>query len=236
MIPTKNQDTKSLEKEKCMRTIALVHTVKTVANTFEDKIRTRIEEPLKIYNLLDDFLALHPNEVGEFTITNKNRLYHDLKNAELTGADLIVVTCSTLTPVVEELRSFMKVPVIAIDDAMGRKAVETGNRILIYATAGSTVVPTRNKLEKEGRILGRTVQLFEKVCAEAFAALKTGQMEIHDQLLLEEAKSLKDVDCIVLAQASMAHLQKEMERITNIPVLASPDLCIEDIRTQLKQL
>lgn len=86
-----------------MKTIALVYTVKTVANTFDEKIRSQVKDPVKIYNLLDDFLALHPNEVGEFSILNKNRLYHDLKNAELTIADLIVVTCSTLTPVVEEL-------------------------------------------------------------------------------------------------------------------------------------
>lgn len=131
-----------------MKTIALVHTVKTVANTFDEKIRSQVKDPVKIYNLLDDFLALHPNEVGEFTILNKNRLYHDLKNAELTNADLIVVTCSTLTPVVEELRPLISVPVIAIDDAMGRKAVRMGKNILILATAAPWCRPEGNWREK----------------------------------------------------------------------------------------
>ncbi len=82
-----------------------------------------LSEEVKIYNLLDDYLAIHPNEVGEFTKNNKDRLYNDLVNAELTGADLIVVTCSTLTPFVEQFRQHLSVPVIAIDDAMGKKAV-----------------------------------------------------------------------------------------------------------------
>lgn len=218
-----------------MKTIALVHTVKTVANTFDEKIRSRAKDPVKIYNLLDDFLALHPNEVGEFTILNKNRLYHDLKNAELTEADLIVVTCSTLTPVVEELRPLISVPVIAIDDAMGRKAVRMGRNILILATAGSTVVPTRRKLEREALLLGKDVTLSQKVCAKAFEALKAGNTEMHDHLLRDEAKTIREVDCIVLAQASMAHLREEIEETTGIPVLASPDLCIEEILEHLEK-
>ena len=40
-----------------------------------------------------------------------------MKAQELTGADIIVTTCSTLTPAVELIRPFIQVPVIAIDDA-----------------------------------------------------------------------------------------------------------------------
>ncbi len=95
-------------------------------------------EPVKIHNLWDDFLANNPNEIGEFTIENRCRLYNDIKSAEMTGADMIVVTCSTLTPVVNMIRPFVRVPLIAIDDAMGREAVTCGIRILVLATAGST--------------------------------------------------------------------------------------------------
>lgn len=219
-----------------MKIIALVHTVKTVADTFEHKIRAEVSEPVKIYNLLDDFLALHPNEVGEFTITNKNRLYNDLKNAELTGADIIVVTCSTLTPVVEDLRPFLKVPIIAIDDAMGRKAVESGRRIAVMATARSTVLPTMNKIKREAQGIGKEVILSEEVVQEAFQAMKTGDMVTHDRLLLQRAAEIKDVDCVVLAQASMAHLRDEIEALIKVPVLASPDLCVEEIKEKLNEI
>lgn len=213
-----------------MKSIALVHTVKSVADTFDDKIRETLSEEVRIYNLLDDYLALHPNEVGEFTKNNKVRLYNDLMNAQLTGADLIVVTCSTLTPVVEEIRPFLSVPVIAIDDAMGKKAVTMGRRILILATAKSTVLPTLNKLEKEAKACGKEISFTALVNDEAFKALKKSDMKRHDELLRLQAEEITDVDGIVLAQASMAHLEEEISEITGIPVISSPKLCLNEIR------
>ena len=63
-------------------------------------------------------LSWRPRRHREFTIENRCRLYNDIKSAEMAGADMIVVTCSTLTPVVNMIRPFIKVPLIAIDDAM----------------------------------------------------------------------------------------------------------------------
>src|SRR5690606_15598364 len=115
----------------------------------------------------------------------------------------------TLTPVVEDLRPFFKVPIIAIDDAMGRKAVESGKKIALMATARSTVLPTMNKIKREAQGIGKEVILSEEVVQEAFQAMKTGDMVTHDRLLLQRTAEIKDVDCVVLAQASMAHLRDE---------------------------
>ncbi len=218
-----------------MKSIALIHTVKSVANTFDEKIRNILSEEVKIYNLLDDYLAINANEVGEFTKTNRTRLFNDLKNAELTGTDLIVVTCSTLTPIVEEIRPFIAVPIIAIDDAMGKKAVTMGTKILILATAESTVVPTLNKLKKEALKDNRKINFTTLVNNKAFKALKENNMELHDQLLKDQAEDIKDVDCIVLAQASMAHLESVIGKITNIPVLSSPNPCLEEIKAFIEK-
>ena len=78
-----------------MKSIALIHTVKSVAAGFDDSLRNYLGYEVKIHNLWDDFLANNPNEVGEFTIQNRNRLLCDMKAQELTGADIIVTTCST---------------------------------------------------------------------------------------------------------------------------------------------
>ena len=57
-----------------MKSIALIHTVKSVADTFEAKLRAGVSQDIKVYNMLDEFLAKNPNEIGEFTIENRNRL------------------------------------------------------------------------------------------------------------------------------------------------------------------
>lgn len=207
-----------------------------MAVSFDERLRSKLGEEVKIYNIWDDFLAINPNEVGEFTIDNRNRLFFDIKNAELAGVDMIVTTCSTLTPVVEMIRPFIKVPVVAIDDEMARLAVTFGERVLILATAESTIAPTSSKIAKEAEKAKVKIDLSTKVCKEAFLAMKTMDMEKHDKLLLEMAKDFKAYDCIVLAQASMAHLEKAIHEICACPVLSSPDLCIKQVSELLKMI
>lgn len=219
-----------------MKSIALIHTVKTVAVSFDATLKDYVDEEVKVHNLWDDFLANNPNEVGEFTIENRNRLFYDIKSAEMTGADLIVVTCSTLTPVVNMIRPFVKVPLIAIDDAMGRKAVTYGERILILATAGSTREPLTEKLLAEAEKLGKKVHIDFRDNPEAFKAMKAVQMDRHDALLLQMAEEISGYDCVVLAQASMAHLDKKIQEICKIPVLSSPTLCLEQVKETLKSI
>lgn len=212
-----------------MISIALIHTVKTVANTFEKELQSGLSKKVKVHNLWDDFLANNPNEIGEFTITNRNRLFNDIKSAELTGADIIVVTCSTLTPIVEKIRPFVRGPLVAIDDAMCRKGVTYGERILVMATAESTVEPTITKLDKEAAKKGIKITIDSLVHKEAFGAMKNLDMEKHDILLKKQAEAIQGYDCIILAQASMAHLDQEIEKICNCPVLSSTKLCIESV-------
>lgn len=219
-----------------MKSIALIHTVKSVAVSFDGILKQVLGQDVKIHNLWDDFLANHPNETGAFTKENRNRLFLDIKAQELTGADLIVTTCSTLTPVVEMIRPFIKVPVIAIDDAMAKKSVTYGERVLVMATAGSTVGPTVSKIQKEGDLAGRELSIDTCVCAEAFQALKAMDMERHDRILKEKAGTLRGYDCIVLAQASMAHLEEEIGAVTKSPVLTSPRLCVEEIKNKLEEI
>ena len=182
------------------------------------------------------FSANNPNEVVEFTIQNRNRLLCDMKAQELTGADIIVTTCSTLTPAVELIRPFIRVPVIAIDDAMARRSVLYGKRIMVMATAESTVGPTVSKIKAEADKTGREADISTCVCMDAFHAMKAMDMKKHDMILREKARELKGYDCIVLAQASMAHLEDETASITGCPVLTSPRLCMEEIKNKLEEI
>lgn len=216
-----------------MKRIVLIHTVKSVYETFEKDLLSVVGN-VKIHNLLDDFLASDPADRGFFSIDNKMRLMHDLQSADLTGADLIVVTCSTLTPHVVAARPFFTTPLIAIDDAMCSLAVKEGKRIMVLATAESTVNPTLEKLEAEAKLQKKQVFLSSLCCPEAIVQLRSGHKAKHDKLVLEMAREVKDFDTIVLAQASMAHLQDLVQAQTRIRTLSSPQLCIKAIAEHLE--
>ena len=212
-----------------MKRIALLHTVPSVFLSFEKRIRTALPgEELNIHNTLDDFLASDANVRG-FTQNNRNRLFHLLKAIELEEPDVIAVTCSTLTPEVARIRPFLSVPLIAIDDVMAKKAVALGSKITVMATAQSTVEPTCQKLLEEAAKIGGKVELSPMVCHDAYEAIKRMDQPAHDAFLRKAAGGIHDQDVVVLAQASMAHMENELAAICGIPVLSSPALCVEQI-------
>lgn len=218
-----------------MKRIALIHTVKSVLDSFEDSLRKEIGGELLIHNTFDDFLATDAAVRGEFSIDNQNRLFYIMKAAELTHPDVIVVTCSTLTPTVTKLRGLFETPIIAIDDAMTRKAVQCGEKITIMATAQSTVEPTVQKLLHDADEAEKKITLSVIVCEEALTALKAQDKTTHDRLLKQAALSIKNQDVIVLAQASMGHLEEDIKRICGCTVLGSPRLCVAQVKEFLSE-
>jgi Asp/Glu/hydantoin racemase len=219
-----------------MKRIVLVHTVKSVYDSFEMELRMILKTEVKVNNILDDFLATDPADTGFFSPANTMRLMHDLLNAQMSGADLIIVTCSTLTPQVVKLRQFFSIPIMAIDDAMCQKAVEKSSRLAVLATAQSTVNPTLEKLETEGQLQNKEIRLTSFCCPEAIAELKKGNREKHDTLVLEMAKKVSSADGIILAQASMAHLQSQVQELTGLQTYSSPLLCMHAVAAMLEEL
>lgn len=219
-----------------MKNVALIHSVKVLANKFDHMLAEYLDEEVKIHNLWDDFLANNPNEVGEFTINNRNRLFHDIKSAEMTGADIIVVTCSTLTPIVDFIRPFIKTPLISIDDEMVKMAVKNSKKLLILATASSTKKPLEKKIKEEAQKINKEITIDFLAHEEAFHAMKALDMQKHDELLMQMAKEISGYDSIILAQASMAHLDKDIEAITQIPTYSSIALCLQQIKETLKNI
>jgi Asp/Glu/hydantoin racemase len=212
--------------------ISLIHTVQSVLVTFDKRIKDVIDD-VKIVNTLDEYLASDPEERGEFTVNNMQRLFSIVKCAEMTEPDVIVVTCSTLSPAVEKIRPFIKTPIIAIDEAMIRKAAETGSKITIMATAESTVEPTKTKLLSEVKKINKAINLSVIVCPEAYVAIKAGDQEYHDDIVKRRALAIKQQDVVILAQASMAHLEDSVQKICGCTVLSSPRMCIAQLKETL---
>ncbi len=215
-----------------MKRIILVHTVRSVLDSFGDQLKENLPDVL-IDNMLDEFLVTDATRKGLFSPANRKRLELVLAAADLANPDLIVVTCSSLTPYVHELQDILKAPVVCIDDAMTRQAVLAGPRIHVLATAPTTVGPTVQKIKDDALSMGKEVQVEYTLCEDAINALRKGDKQRHDDLVLVMASHVGACDVIVLAQASMSHLQAAVQTVAGYPVLASVPSCIESIRRQL---
>lgn len=215
-----------------MKKLILINTVKPVVATFEDRIKEKMPN-IEISNILDEYIAKNLNKKETFEEEDYTRLLTLLKLAEDTKPDAILATCSSLSIAIDYLKPFITVPIYKIDEAMLNQAVDSGKKITILATADSTIGPTETQLEGIAKAKGKTIVMEHKVFGPAYAAMKRGEIEVHDELVLQGAADLKDVELIILAQASMGHLEERMKELCHCQVLSSPTSAIDLIVDKL---
>jgi Asp/Glu/hydantoin racemase len=144
----------------------------------------------------------------------------------------VLVTCSSIGPGVEIAQSLFDRPVIRVDEAMAALAVEQGKRIGVIATLSTTLAPTAALVRRKAREAGKEVEIVECLCEGAFEAVMAGDAATHDRIVGNAlTERLRDVDVIVLAQASMARVLDSLPSgAVKAPALASPELGVKYTR------
>jgi Asp/Glu/hydantoin racemase len=216
--------------------LGLVHTSATLVPMFGQLCSAKLPG-VDVFNIADDSLIKDVIARGQLTPLTARRVLGHLASAEQAGADLILVTCSSIGPAVDAAAPLIGVPVVRVDEPMADRAVATGRRIGVIATLSTTLEPTAELIRRRGRAAGRDVELVPRLCEGAFEALMGGDAARHDALVGRALTELAaQVEVIVLAQASMARvadaLPPEQRRV---PVLASPPLAIEHLAARLKE-
>ncbi len=210
--------------------IGLIHTSATLIPVFQELINKYFEgQDIKVFNIVDDSLVKNIIERGSLTIEISKRVLDYVSSANDSGADFILVTCSSIGRAVELAASYSKVPVLRVDQPMTDVAIQTGTKIGVVATLASTLEPTSDLVCRRAAIAGKEIELTSRLCEGAFDALMGGNPELHDKLVATVLKELsQEVDVILLAQASMARVVGQLsEEDKKVPILASPEIAVQ---------
>lgn len=198
-------------------TVAFLHTVlglPPVFNELADELLPGTER----FHIVDESLLGVTRRVGSLTPETTRRVHGYLESAEQAGADLVVVTCSSIGPAVDE----STVRALRIDEPMVEEAVRIGNRVGVLATLATTLQPTAALVERHGG------DVRAHLCEGAFDALQADDRDRHDELIRDGLRAIEnDVDVVVLAQASMARVTDGLD--APVPILSSPRLGVERV-------
>lgn len=200
-------------------------------------------------------MRYYPVEAPNLVITNLlddgvMRMFSQSRNADATrrlgemigtvhreyGAELALLCCSAVTrEMLEALRPEAPVPVLKIDVPMTEVAVKAGRRIGVLVTFPPTLEITHRLLEDAASLSGKDIELVDELQPDAVDAILAGDAETHDRLLLEAADRLLslEVDVIVLAQVSMAHLVGPISNRTGLPVFSSLETSLAAVLEEL---
>ena len=217
-----------------MGKLAFIHTVSGLVDRFRQLARTELGD-WSSYAMVDESLLLDTIERGTVSAKTKQRLATYVFAAADSGADAIVVTCSTLGNVVDAIRPISSVPLFRIDRGMAVAAVRRARRIGVLATLPTTLEPTASLLKTSAFEAGTDCEITPRLCEGAFARLRAGDKAAHDAAVREGFSELAaGVDLVVLAQASMSDALSALGAAGPTPYLTSPDIGMADIASQLR--
>ncbi len=214
--------------------LAFVHTVPSLVGLFND-LSKELLPGVEVFHIADEMLLKVVLAQGGLSPFIFQRVAEHVVAAERAGATAVQCTCSSISPCVDASRPLVGIPVLKIDEPMVDKALGTGRRIGIAATAPTTLKPTTDLVYSRASILGVPVEVESVLCEGAYDALFSGNPEKHDQIVTQVLRGLMTrSDVIILAQASMARVAQTIPAAEQcVPILSSPRLAMERARDLL---
>jgi Asp/Glu/hydantoin racemase len=142
-------------------------------------------------------------------------------------ARVVVCTCSTLGASAEALAEETGLPILRIDRAMADLAVTMGRRIGVAACAPTTVPNTQTLIRSSAALAKREIAMRTFVFDDVWRLFGEGRLDdYYEGIAARLAEAARNVDVIVLAQASMAPAAALCGDL-HVPVLSSPRIGFE---------
>lgn len=220
-----------------VRKVGMVHSVAGLAPMFNDLAR-ELMPGVEVVHLADEGLLKEILATETHTPKMARRFAAHANFAADSGAEIVMLTCSSLGPLIEMSQNLVDVPMLKVDEAMADEAARLGKRIGIIATAHSTLKPTSDLIKQRAALAGKKVEIETAYCEGAFPALQRGDAATHDKMVKEKLADLqKRVDVIILAQASVARVVAQIpDSEKKVPILSSPRLGVQRLKERLESL
>ncbi len=200
-----------------MTRVALLHTGAVVIGPVSDRVRAAVPDAT-VVNYLDDRIVADLGDPDR-AASVPARVTDLVRAAQRGGADVVMLTCSSISHLASPAAAEVGIPVLRIDEAMADEAARH-RRVAVLATLPTTLVPTVDLVRERAALAGRAVEVTKTVVDGAFAAVAAGDRARHDSLVAAEIERVAaGTDVVVLAQASMASAAEQAR--VDVPVLTS---------------
>lgn len=221
--------------------IACLHTADSNIAVFNAAARRGFGTALELTHAVRADLLTAAAQAGGLTVEIVAQTRHALL-ALCNGADAVLLTCSTLGPVVDKmvdkpLAQAAPVPVLRVDAALAQRAIERGGKIVVLCAVSTTLEPTTRLFEQTqmqhahanpAAVISET-DVEVQLVAGAWERFKAGDIASYLSAIADAAhRAYADgADVVALAQASMADASA---LIGDDRTLNSPDTGLEAVR------
>jgi Asp/Glu/hydantoin racemase len=206
-----------------VKLIGLVHTTRLVVDPLHEVMRRSLPDA-EVSHVLDEGILKRLAQVQEITPEIVDWLTSMVRSTETVGADCTIVSCSSLSPCVNEVRKRITIPVLKVDEPMVEFAVSQADRIGLLMTNPTTEKSSTLLFGEVSERLGRSPLLVSRLCSDAFEKLTRGDISGHDSMVVSAVEQLlEEVDLVMLAQISIARIKDKLDHKVAAKVLSSLD-------------
>jgi Asp/Glu/hydantoin racemase len=206
--------------------IAFLHTASVHIDTF-NALAAELAPELTVTHAVREDLLNAAEKAGFVTPAIDFNAQEAMLALADQGARVVVCTCSTLGASAEALAEETGKPFQRIDRAMADLAVMTGRRIGVAACAPTTVPNTQTLIRSSAAHARREIAMRTFVFDDVWKLFGEGRLkDYYEGIAARLADAARNVDVLVLAQASMAPAALLCGGL-DIPVLSSPRIGFE---------
>lgn len=194
----------------------------------------RLWPEARLANLMEDSLSRDLADADELTPALTERFLKLATYASESGADAILFTCSAFGDAIDRCKRALSIPVLKPNEAMIEEALQNNGKLALLATFQPAIASMVEEFEQHAFEQGRPLKLTTHICDSAFEALRNGDQERHDHLIVERASLITDSDLLCFAQFSMTHAAEQASRTSGLKVLTTPDSAVLKLRRLLQ--
>jgi hypothetical protein len=216
------------------KSVALVSSTRAVFGPMAAAFREEFPEA-QILHLLDETLLEDFRREGGLSPRSRQKALQMALAAQEAGVDGILVTCSTLSPSVDDLRPFLKIPIVKIDEPVIEEVVQKADTIGLLATAETVLKSVEPLVTKKALDFGRKISVCRFVKGDVWPLLQKDPSAFYRAIAEAATQAARECQAVILTQVSIAPGRDYVEEKLRNKIYASPTYAVQTLRKMLSK-
>jgi Asp/Glu/hydantoin racemase len=209
--------------------VALISSTRAVFGPMEAAFQEGFPEA-EILHLLDETLLEDFRREGGLSIHSRRKALQMALIAQESRVDGILVTCSTLSPSVDDFRPFLRIPIVKIDEPVIEEVVRTAEAIGLLATAETVLNSVEPLVMAKSREVGCKVSLHRRVKGGIWPLLQKDPAAFYRAVAQAATEAARECQAVILTQVSLAPGRDFAEEKVRDKIYASPSYAVQALR------
>ena len=209
--------------------VALLSSTRAVFSPMDTAFREVFPEAQMVH-LLDETLIEDFRQDGGLSPRSRRKALQMAMTAQDAAVDGILVTCSTLSPSVDDFRPFIAIPIVKIDEPVVEQVIQSAESIALLTTADSVLKSVEPLVLDKARRVGREVSIRRFIKGDLWPLLLKDPSAFYQAVGEAATQAAEVCQAVLITQVSMAPGREYVEAGIRDRVYASPAYAVRAIR------